>query len=191
MENEEKALIKEAQRGNILAFERLVKRYDRQVMQMAYNMLNNVHDAEDVYQEIFVRVFKNLHRFQFRSAFSTWLYRVVVNTCINHQKMRRKRQHYSLNNTHEESRESWHATLKGEEISPEDSVLNQELSQEITAAVEQLSEKQKAVFILRHYHGRKLKDIAGILNCTEGTVKNYLFRATQKMQKLLQEYSKT
>jgi len=189
MEKEERALIKEAQRGNILAFERLVKRYDKQVMQVAYNMLNHVQDAEDVYQEIFVRVFKNLSRFQFRSEFSTWLYRVVVNTCINHQKTRRKRRHYSLNNTHEESRDNWNATLKGSEISPEESVLNRELSQEIKAAVEQLSEKQKAVFILRHYHGRKLKDIAVILNCTEGTVKNYLFRATQKMQRFLQEYS--
>lgn len=190
MEKEEKALIKEAQRGNILAFERLVKRYDRQVMQVAYNMLNHVQDAEDVYQEIFVRVFKNLRRFKFRSAFSTWLYRVVVNTCINHQRKRRKRPQHSLNEAHENSRETWLATLKGNELSPEDAILNQELSQEITAAVQQLSEKQKAVFVLRHYHGKKLKDIAEILNCTEGTVKNYLFRATQKMQKRLQQYSK-
>ncbi len=86
MNQDEQAIIKQAQGGNILAFEALVKRYDKHVLQLAYSLVNNTQDAQDVYQEVFVRVFKNLKRFKFQSQFSTWLYRVVVNYCINFNK---------------------------------------------------------------------------------------------------------
>jgi len=190
MSHDEKALIKEAQRGNILAFESLVKNYDRPVLQLAYNMVNNTQDAEDIYQEVLVRVYKNLHRFEFKSEFSTWLYRVVVNYCINFNKKRRRLKAYSIDKEFQNGDESWKKTLKSEEQNPEESFLNVELSREIETALQQLSPKQKTVFILRHYHGHKLKKIAEILKCSEGTVKNYLFRATQKMQRQLKEYSR-
>ncbi|MFQ6114001.1 MAG: RNA polymerase sigma factor [bacterium] len=189
MNQSEQALIKEAQRGNIVAFESLVKRYDKQVMQLAYNMVNNASDAQDIYQDVFVRVYNNLHRFRFKSEFSTWLYRVVVNYCINFRKRRGRMKFYSLDGEVNKNEGHWKNTFKGQDISPEESVLNQELSDQITAALSKLSLKQQSVFILRHYHGHKLQDIAKIMNCSEGTVKNYLFRATHKMQKLLQEYA--
>ncbi len=189
MEREE-TLIKEAQSGSIVAFEALVRRYDQQVMQLAFSLVHDVQDAQDIYQEVFVRVFRNLKRFQFRSQFSTWLYRVVVNYCINFNRKKRRANFFSLNGENENGEATWSATLKGTEISPEDSMLNQELSVKIEHAVAQLSPKQKTVFVLRHYQGMKLQEIANILKCSEGTVKNYLFRATQKMQSLLREYSK-
>lgn len=189
MNHDEKALIKEAQRGNILAFESLVKNYDRHVLQLAYNMVNNAQDAEDIYQEVLVRVYKNLHRFEFKSEFSTWLYRIVVNYCINFNKKRRRLKAYSIDKEFQNSDENWEKTVRSEEQNPEEYFLNVELSREIETALQQLSPKQKTVFILRHYHGHKLKKIAGIIKCSEGTVKNYLFRATQKMQRQLKEYS--
>jgi RNA polymerase sigma-70 factor (ECF subfamily) len=190
MDQSEQALIKEAQRGNIVAFESLVKRYDKQVMQLAYNMVNNTNDAEDIYQEVFVRVYKKLHHFHFRSEFSTWLYRVVVNYCINFRKKKGRAKFYPLEGDAVENENHGKVTFKGQDMNPEESVLNQELSDQITAALDKLSLKQKSVFVLRHYHGHKLQDIAKIMNCSEGTVKNYLFRATQKMQRLLKEYAK-
>lgn len=186
----EKALIKEAQMGSIAAFESLVRQYDQQVLQLAFSLVHDVQDAQDIYQEVFVRVFRNLKRFQFRSQFSTWLYRVVVNYCINFNKKKRRAKFFSLNSENENGEAPWSATLKGVEINPEDSMLNQELSVKIESAIAQLSPKQKAVFVLRHYQGMKLQEIANILKCSEGTVKNYLFRATRKMQSLLKEYSK-
>jgi RNA polymerase sigma-70 factor (ECF subfamily) len=189
MEREE-TLIRAAQTGSIVAFESLVKQYDKQVMQLAFSLVNDAEDAQDVYQEVFVRVFRNLNRFQFRSQFSTWLYRVVVNHCINFNKKKRRAKFYSLNSENENGEASWSATLKGVEISPEDSLLNRELSEKIEEAIAQLSPQQKTVFVLRHYQGLKLQEIARILKCSEGTVKNYLFRATQKMQLMLKTYSK-
>ena len=173
-----------------MAFESLVKVYDRQVLQLAYNMVNNTQDAEDIYQEVLVRIYKNLHRFEFKSEFSTWLYRVVVNYCINFNKKRRRLKAYSIDKEFQNGDENWKKTVKSEEQNPEESFLNVELSREIETALQQLSPKQKTVFILRHYHGHKLKKIAEILKCSEGTVKNYLFRATQKMQRQLKEYSR-
>ncbi len=190
MNQEVKAIIKEAQRGNILAFESLVEKYDRQVYQLAYSFVQNTQDAQDVYQEVFVRVFKNLNRFEFKSEFSTWLYRVVVNYCINFNKKKGRIKYFSIDGEADNSEENWKMTVKGDEMNPEDTILNKELSGEINSALEQLSAQQKSVFILRHYHGHKLKEIAKIMNCSEGTIKNYLFRATQKMQQLLQTYAK-
>lgn len=190
MDKEETALIKEAQRGNILAFESLVKKYDKQVLQLAYNMVNNAQDAEDIYQEVFVRLYNNLGRFHFKSEFSTWLYRVVVNHCINYRKKRQRNKHFSLDQDASDDAENWQFNLPGKERNPEDTVINEELSRKINLALGQLSDQQKSVFVLRHYHGKKLKDIAKILKCSEGTVKNYLFRATQKMQRQLIDYAR-
>lgn len=190
MDQEEQALIKEAQRGNVWAFESLVKKYDKQVMQLAYSFVNNSSDAQDIYQEVFVRVYKNLHRFRFKSEFFTWLYRIVVNHCINYRKKKNRNTFYSINTETQEGNGNWTASLKSHENYPDESVLNKELSEQINMAMEQLSSRQKTVFVLRHYHGHKLKDIAKIMKCSEGTIKNYLFRATQKMQILLQDYAK-
>jgi len=188
MNADEKAVIKEAQRGNIVAFETLVKQYDRQVLQLAYSMVNNAQDAEDIYQEVFVKVFKNLGQFQFKSEFSTWLFRVVVNYCINFRKKRERQHAVSLENE-KPDHGSQKAYVRETGTTPEREVLNTELSREIEHAIEMLSEKQKTVFVLRHYHGHKLKEISKIMKCSEGTVKNYLFRATQRMQQLLYSYS--
>ncbi|MCG8604795.1 sigma-70 family RNA polymerase sigma factor [bacterium] len=191
MSRDEKAIIKDAQEGNILAFETLVYKYDRQVLRLIQNLVSNTQDAQDIYQEVFVRVFKNLRRFQFRSQFSTWLYRVVVNYCINFNKRKARTRYYSLEDGQNEGEPGWFITVEGKELNPENAALNKELSQEIETALNQLSTQQKTVFVLRHYHGHKLKDIAEMMNCTEGTIKNYLFRATQKMQQLLRSYARS
>ncbi|MFQ5638555.1 MAG: RNA polymerase sigma factor [bacterium] len=183
--------MRKAQTGSIVAFEALVKKYDKQVLSLAYSLVNHTQDAEDVFQEVFVRVYKNLPMFKFRSQFSTWLYRVVVNYCINHNRRTKRHKQYSLNGSSEDQSDFWTMTLKGHEIDPEDAILNAELSYEINAALQQLSEQQKTVFVLRHYHGHKLREIAQIMRCSEGTVKNYLFRATRKLQKLLYAYAQS
>ncbi len=186
---DESRVIREAQAGNLAAFERLIRNYDRQVLRLARSLVGTAEEAEDVYQEVFVRVYRNLSRFRFESQFSTWLYRIVVNYCFNHNRKRKHRGRWvPLDGSPDEEGESWERTVKGQATDPEAVALNRELGQALEVAVGQLSEKQRAVFVLRHYEGYQLKDIAKILRCSEGTVKNHLFRATQKMQRLLQEF---
>jgi RNA polymerase sigma-70 factor (ECF subfamily) len=186
MENEERTLIESAQAGDMRAFDRLVRRYDRQVMQLAASLLNNRQDAEDVFQDVFVRVYKSLPRFRFESQFSTWLYRVVVNQCINYRRSRGRqpRSNYQPAN----SEEDWLLSVPDDGLDPESRVLNSEIEWQIQEALRSLPAKQRAVFVLRHYHGHKLGEIAEILHCAEGTVKNYLFRATRRLQKQLRPF---
>ena len=189
MDSEEIAIIKEAQRGSVLAFESLVRKYDRQVLQLACKMVKSPQDAEDIYQEVFIRIYRNLGRFQFRSEFSTWLYRVVINYCINYQRKFKRVKFYSLDQSVGADSARWGGDMAIDQKDPEESVVNKELSSEIQAALERLPARQKMVFVLRHFQGHKLKEIAAMMECTEGTVKNYLFRATRKMRSLLKQHS--
>ena len=188
MNNEEIAIIREAQAGSLVAFEALVRRYDRQVLRLAHAMLNNFEDAEDIYQEVFVKIYEKLGRFNFRSEFSTWLYRVAANHCLNYRK-KRGRIPGSNQGEQTEADPGWRMVPATGAATPEDALLNDELSQQIECAMNTLPERQRLVFVLRHFHGKKLKEIAGILQCSEGTVKNTLFRATRKMQDALAEYA--
>lgn len=189
MTETEERLIRRAQQGNLAAFEQLVALHDRQVLKLAFQLLSRREDAEDAYQEIFVLVFRKIGTFRFESEFSTWLYRIVVNTCINYRKKRSRQQSYSLEASVTEDEESERSyPIAAQDIDPEQAAMNRELGQKISEAIATLSEQQRAVFVLRHFHGHKLQDIAAILSCAEGTVKNYLFRATQHMQQKLRAY---
>jgi RNA polymerase sigma-70 factor (ECF subfamily) len=189
MEKAEQEAITKAQSGDIFAFTSLVRKYDKQVMQLAYNMVGNVEDAQDIYQEVFVRVYKKISGFTFRSEFSTWLYRVVINMCINFQKQRSRKKRMFAGEHRFDPVQRFSNTVADDGQTPEQVLLNHELADEIELALQALSAKQKAVFVMRHYNGTKIREIAEILKCSEGTIKNYLFRATQKMQAQLREYT--
>jgi len=88
---DERALVAEAQAGNRAAFEELVRRFDRDVLRLALNLMKRPEDARDVYQEAFLKVYRNLHRFRFECSFYTWLYRIVTNVCLDHLRPRIKR----------------------------------------------------------------------------------------------------
>jgi RNA polymerase sigma-70 factor (ECF subfamily) len=190
MEEREIRLIRRAQEGDGAAFEALVRIYDRQVLKLARQMLNNVEDAQDVYQEIFLKVFRSLPAFRFESGFSTWLYRIVINQCINYRQWRSRRRFLSFD-AHSDAEEQTSYAPPDKNPDPEKETLNRELSREIALAMASLPDQQRAVFVLRHFHGQKLLEIAETLGCAEGTVKNYLFRATQHMQEKLRAYRQT
>ncbi len=187
MEEKEDTLIRKAQRGDAHAFEKLVYKYDERVMQVIFSMLNDPNDSKDAYQEVFLKVFKSIHKFRFKSEFYTWLYRIVINTCINYRKRKQRHACQSLEEILEESDKNW-TVVDPNALDPESQFANIELSEKIETSLNKLSDKQKTVFVLRHYHGHKLKQIAEIMNCSEGTVKNYLFRSTHKLKKQLKEY---
>jgi DNA-directed RNA polymerase specialized sigma24 family protein len=90
-ELDERALVVEAQAGNRAAFEELVRRFDRDVLRLALNLMKRPEDARDVYQEAFLKVYRNLHRFRFECSFYTWLYRIVTNVCLDHLRRRQAR----------------------------------------------------------------------------------------------------
>jgi len=190
MNKEEELLIKRAQRGNLPAFDKLVQLYDAKVMKVIYDMTNNVEDAHDIYQEIFIKVFKSINKFRFESEFFTWLFRIAVNTCISFHRKKTNFQSDSLEEYITDDNKYWQIVSENRTRNPEQQLLNAELNNEIQIGLNKLASKQRVVFILKHYHGYKLREIAAILECAEGTVKNYLFRATTKLKKSLQSYQK-
>lgn len=186
MAAQDRELILRAQRGDVAAFEQLVFRYDQQVLNIAASYVNNAEDAKDIYQEVLLRVYRNLQKFQFRSEFSTWLYRITTNVCLTHRSRRKRHTHTSLDQEDDAQPHPLSETLQHDEAADR-RAMNTEISARVQEALEKLSSKQKMVFTLRHYQGYRLKEIAEMMDCTEGTVKKYLFTATQRMREQLKE----
>ncbi|MFZ3255674.1 MAG: sigma-70 family RNA polymerase sigma factor [Candidatus Acidiferrales bacterium] len=186
---DEQVLVRQAQAGNRPAFEELVRRYDRDVLRLALNLVRGAEDARDLYQEIFLRVYRNLGRFRFECSFYTWIYRIATNVCLDH--LRRK-------NTRREEQAPQPADSEGvapdffdqqveqrSASNPERHFLGQELGKHIDAALDGLSPRERMVFELKHYEGLRLRVIGDMLGTSEETVKNSLFRATRKLRATL------
>jgi len=181
MDLDERELILEAQKGDGAAFEELVYRYDRKVLKLAVSYTNDEEDAKDVYQEVFIRVFRALPGFRFDSRFSTWLYRIVVNVCLSYKSRAQSRTCESLD-LEDEDGEGRSFDPVSHDLPSDQKALGSEISKHVRAALEVLSPQQRLVFTLRHYEGYKLKEIAALMNCAEGTVKKYLFTATERLR---------
>lgn len=172
-----KQLILLAQNGDTEAFHELVATHDKKIMTLAYQLTQNTQDAEDLYQEVFLKVYRKIKTYKFKSSFYTWLYRVTVNTFIN---LQRKASNLLIDDIRDmEKHQSGEWYVQNDHI-PSDDIMN-----DISKAVNQLPAKQKTVFILKHFQGLKIKEISGIVGSTDGTVKKYLFRAAGTLKTLL------
>ena len=183
-------LIREAQQGNTAAFEELVRQYDRAVLRLAVHLTGSQEDGQDIYQEVFLRAYVNLARFRFECSFYTWIYRIVTNLCLDHL---RKKNSRGLDVTTTVSPDGQEGEVLNRMpdhrpgASPERSLVGRELRRCILRALGSLSPRERMIFELKHYHGLRLRTVAGILNTTEGTIKNTLYRATQKLRTQLAE----
>ena len=193
-ELDERALILEAQGGSRAAFEELVHRYDRDVLRLALNLMRRPEDARDVYQEAFLKLYKNIQRFRFECSFYTWLYRIVTNVCLDHLRRRQSRPEDQAPETKAGAAEDTGVTnffeRQHEErasADPERRLMGKEIGARIAAAMKRLSPRERVVFEMKHYHGLKLRAIGEALGTTEETVKNSLFRATRKLRTQLEE----
>lgn len=183
-------LIREAQLGNTAAFEELVRQYDRAVLRLAVHLTGSQEDGQDIYQEAFLRAYINLARFRFECSFYTWIYRIVTNLCLDHLRKRNSRGRdltTTVSPDGEEEELLDRVPDHRADASPERSLVGRELRGCIVRALARLSARERMVFELKHYHGMRLRTVAGILNTTEGTIKNTLFRATHKLRTELAE----
>jgi RNA polymerase sigma-70 factor (ECF subfamily) len=185
---EERVLLEQAQAGSRPAFEELVKRYDRDVLRLALNLMKRTEDARDVYQEAFLKVYRNLHRFRFECSFYTWLYRIVTNVCLDHLRRRQARPEDQAPEIHSTQFEDMGADFFERQrehratLDPERRLLGEEIKTRLAAAMGRLSPRERIVFEMKHYQGLKLRAIGDALGTSEETVKNSLFRATRKLR---------
>lgn len=187
---DEAALIRAAQGGDQFAFEKLVQLYDQGVLRLALNLLRSPEDASDVYQEAFLRVYRNLHSFRFDCSFHTWLFRIVTNLCLDQLRKRKVRKEEP---THIDTSEGpvdrmEVVTEERAEGDPQRKLMTLELGVRIRAALEDLTPRERMVFEMRHYQGMRLRAIGEVLGTSEEAAKNCLFRATQKMRAALGDF---
>ena len=184
---DERLLIKQAKQGDMEAFHELVESSKLNVYLLAFDMLRNRHDAEDVSQDVFLQAYRSLDKFRGDAKWSTWLYRITVNTCLDKNKSAMKkaldyRDDIGSDGPTGISRQPHDAVL------PDRSAESTFIQGHIERALGCLSTQERTVFVLRHYHDLSLKQIAESLSVAEGTVKSYLFRAVQRLQRELAFY---
>ena len=170
---DDREAIEACQRGDREAFDRLVERYQRDIYRLCYRYVNNHHDASDLAQEAFLKAYRAIGRFRGDSAFSTWLYRIAVNTCLNFRSSRRLPSEPLEDDVPDATR------------GVADRIEQDELSQQVREAVGRLPEKQRATLILKIYHDLTHEQVAAIMGSTVGTVKANLFHALGNLRKAM------
>ncbi|MEA1987037.1 MAG: sigma-70 family RNA polymerase sigma factor [Candidatus Marinimicrobia bacterium] len=178
---EEIKLVKRAQAGNMMAFEQIVKNYEKRVFLIAIKIAKNEQDAEDIAQNVFITIFRKIDSFNFKSSFYSWLYRITMNTAFNHIKTR-KYDEFLTNDDDDDK----NLTITDDKTSEQTD--DHSFQKILNDSLNKLPEKLKTVFIMKYNQHLKIKEIASILDLHSGTVKKYLFRANEKLRILLKPY---
>jgi RNA polymerase sigma-70 factor (ECF subfamily) len=174
-------LVSRAAAGDASAFQALVERHRPMVYRVAFQFAGNHHDAEDIAQEVFIKVYRSLERFRQEAQLSSWLYRIVMNACIDH----RRRHAPAGSAPFGEEAEQQMINTPEESPGPEQRAYAGELGAVLEAAIAALPKGQRLVFIMRHHQGLKLCEIAEALGLAEGTVKRQLHAAVHRLRQAL------
>jgi RNA polymerase sigma-70 factor, ECF subfamily len=184
MEGNDAAVVAQVLGGERDAYRVLVERHSRAVFRLAFRMMRNEQDAEDVVQETFLKAFRNLKNFEERSSFSTWLYRITSNCALD---LIRKRQRHEQKREPEPLEESEVvAQIPAGDPAPDRLALSKELARQMEAALLGLSVMERAAFVLRHHEGQSIEEIGKQLGLEPSATKNSIFRAVQKMRSALE-----
>jgi RNA polymerase sigma-70 factor (ECF subfamily) len=183
MEETDAAAVARAKAGDKDGFRSLVERHSRSVFRLAYRLTGNEQDAEDVVQETFLRAYKQLENFESRASFGTWLYRIAANYSLD--LIRSRKRHYDRRPSQEEENDallSIPATTPG----PDRIAYSVQVEGRISEAMAELSEQERTAFVLRHFEGFSIDEIAATLRLGESAAKHSIFRAVQKLRKALE-----
>jgi len=182
-EVDELSLIRRAQEGDRPAFDALVRLYDQHVLRLALQVVGSPEEARDLYQEAFLKVYRSIGQFRREAKFSTWLYRVVMNVCLDHLRRQKTRKEVPAPQV-EDGETEFLQTVRDERpaVDPERTTHSREINRRIQMALERLNPRERMIFELKHYQGLKLKVIGEMCKTTEQTAKNCLSRATQKLR---------
>lgn len=185
MSDLEKLLIKKSQSGDVESFELLISSYDKRAYNIAYRIMGNEEDAKDMAQEALLRVFRSLKDFKGQAAFSTWLYRIVTNVCLDELRRRKNEKYVSIDSTIYTDSGEMHMELCSDKETPESVYEVVEQRELIKNAIRELNEDYRSVIVLRDIQGFSYGEISEILNCSLGTVKSRISRGRTMLRNKL------
>lgn len=183
----EKILIDRCKNGDVAAFEELISGYEKRVFNIIYRIIGDYNEAEDISQEVFIKVFRTIKNFKEKSSFYTWLYRVAVNECINVLKERRKIYAYSVDSPIKVEDDEIIREIRDDKESPEKRFEYKELRACLEDALNRISYEHRMMIVLRDIQGFSYEEIAEIMQCPTGTVKSRISRARKALRELLAE----
>lgn len=191
MHTAEEEAIRAVLGGDVDRYAELVDRYQAPAIRLAFSLLRNDEDARDAAQDAFVNAYRALGRFRGGATFSTWFFRIVINACKD---LVRRRAHQPRITAGvgapdpEDDGMCLFVDVDDPTADPSDHLANRELSRQLSDAIGVLPMKQQTAFLLRHVHGLSLTEAAEVMGCRTGTVKSHLFRATERLQRLLRPW---
>jgi RNA polymerase sigma-70 factor (ECF subfamily) len=180
----EKELVTEIINGNSELFSLIVDKYQKKILIFIQRYVYNKDDADDLVQEIFIKVYHNLFQFKFNSSLETWIYRIAINQCIDFKKKNNRKSNFTLIKNYEEQIKN----IKSEQKTPEEKYEIESIRKNILEILDKnLSNKQKSIFILKYFEDFSIKKIAAIMKMSEGTVKTHLSRSYNKIRSEIKE----
>ncbi len=179
----DETLVSEVIDGNTDAYREIVTRYEKKVIGIAYGVVHNEHDAMDVAQDVFLKVYKSLDKFRGQSKFFTWLYRITVNMSIDFKRKKARKSTVTYDGDIKFMNE-----IPGKSVSPSKKMFITEVYNKLKDAIDLLPEDQKATLVLREIENLSYQEIADVLKCSTGTVMSRLFYARKKLRDMIKPY---
>jgi len=185
MSNNEQLLLERSKAGDIAAFETLIEAYQKKIFNLAYRIVGNYDDAGDLAQEALIRIFRSIANFKEQSSFSTWVYRITTNVCLDDIRKKKNRRVLSLDEEiHVEDGEMKRQIMSDDPL-PDEVAEKEELRHLVNSAIKGLPEEQRLVITLRDIQGLTYDEISEVLDCPSGTVKSRINRARQALKNVL------
>jgi RNA polymerase sigma-70 factor, ECF subfamily len=188
MEDSDSLAVARARAGDGDAYRLLVERHSRSVFRLAFRMTGNEQDSEDVVQETFLRAYKQLHRYEARSSFATWLYRIAANYSLDLVRRRKRHGEVALGEsaTGDDDAPEMLNTIPSRDPGPDRLAFSGAVQQRVAGALEELSAQERTAFVLRHFEGQSIEEISGALGLSGNAAKHSIFRAVQKLRRALE-----
>lgn len=190
MELSDAAAVGRARSGDADAFRWLVERHSRPIFRVAYRMTGNEHDADDVVQEVFLRAYRQIGRFEERANFSTWVHRIAVNCSLDLLRARGRDERHRAS-TPQRNEDETPFEFASDAPQPDRIALSSELQKHVAAALERLSGNERTAFVLRHFEGMPVEEIGRTLGIQVNATKHTIFRAVRKLREALEAFARS
>ena len=185
MAKSDEALMLQLQTGNLGSFDTLVKRWEKPLLNYCYRMVNDIALAEDLRQEVFLRIYRSAKTYRVTAQFSTWMYRITTNLCLDTLAKKGHQKEMPMGDYLELEAQGFSGSLIDPSDTPDAVVLKKEIEDRVRSALACLPEDQRVVVTLRHYNGMKFHEIAEIVGCPNSTVKSRMAAGMERLSRML------